>query len=156
MTCLQNAGLFFGIIEGLFQCDSITARKASVNATSRATQSRGTYSLILTASAVTTLPVLSAARHPCLISSPKNNKDAPTPDPAAAQYTVLLGRTTLTGRALEAKARRTCSYGLDRGNDEEGVLQREQVHAVAWPRARDAGPEVGRMSERCDEIIGRA
>lgn len=50
-----------------------------------------------TANVDTTLPVLSAANHPCRISSPKNSRLAPAEPPAAAQYTACRGLTILTG-----------------------------------------------------------
>ncbi len=100
-----------------------------------------TYSFMQTASAVTTRPVLSAACQPCLISSPKNKILAPNPPPAAAQYTALRGRTTLTGLANELNRR---VVQPSRGAWE--LLHRAQVHAAARPRAMATG--WSRMSDR--------
>jgi hypothetical protein len=86
----QQAGFLFCVVRMQFERDSIASQRESAQGAGRRNGSYA-YSLMHTANVVITLPVLSAASYPYLISSVKKRRLPASVPPVAAMRTALVG-----------------------------------------------------------------
>ena len=86
----QDAGFLFWVIRLKFESHSVASQKR-ISIGRRSTEWIYAYSLMHTANVVITLPVLSAASYPYLISSVKKRRLPPSVPPAAAIRTAFVG-----------------------------------------------------------------